>query len=143
LLSCTAPTAARADDLRFHALWLGPTFSLPLTRPRRAEWGGALEVFMGYRDSRIGFGFDLGATNERFCADALVTAMLSDNAGVWIDGGPVAGYGAVDGLGARAGVAGFWAPFGLPLVLNVNAIDMRGAPLQVLGTVSIQVGGGT
>jgi hypothetical protein len=46
-------------------------------------------------------------------------------------------------LGARGGVAGFWAPFGLPLVLNVNAIDMRGAPLQVLGTVSIQVGGGT
>jgi hypothetical protein len=98
--------------------------------------------FYGKPASRIGVGFEIGANNERVYADALLWGMISERTGWFLNGGPVLGYGAVDGAGGRVGVSGWAAPLVLPLILGVNVIAVPSAPLLFLGTFSIKVGGG-
>jgi hypothetical protein len=142
VLLCVAPRVAQAEDLRFHGIWLGPTFSMPFVPPLRAEWGGEFAVFYGTRTSRTGLGFDFGATTERAYADALFSGQFSKLTGWFLHGGVVLGYGVVDGVGGRVGVSGWAAPFIFPLVGSVNVIAIPNAPLLVLGTFSIKIGGG-
>lgn len=147
LLSCIHPSVARAgdlplDDFRLQAVWLGPTFSLPLGSPHRSEWGGEVAFLYGPPRSRTGLGFDLGASNERAYVDAVLGGTFSERTGWFVNAGPVLGYGTVDGPGGRVGVSAWVAPFFLPLVLSVNAIDTPHSPLMYLGTFSVKLGGG-
>lgn len=147
LLSCTHPSVARAgdlplDDFRFQAVWLGPTFTLPLVSPHRSEWGGEIAFLYGPPGSRMGLGFDLGASSQRAYVDALVGGTFSEHTGWFVNAGPVLGYGSVDGPGGRAGVSAWVAPFLFPLVFSVNAIETPHSPPMYLGTFSIKLGGG-
>jgi hypothetical protein len=130
-------------DFQLEAVLLGPTLSLVVSPHPALDLGGELSAYFGAPGVRWGTGFTLGASRDRYYAEALLT-WIGERTATIVGAGPSREHGLRSASGGQVSVSqALWVLF-LPAITASVGFYPGHAPDWVVFEVglSAKIGGG-